>query len=146
MERLPITLSGSRCLVIGFGKIGKALSLRLRGLCAEVTVSARRPEDCALAEALGLQSDRTGVYFRGLRQYDCVFNTVPASVLLEEHIAALRPDCLIVDLASAPGGLAPGLTPPERPVYLTAPGLPGRVAPASAAKLLKEHILRTLTP
>ena len=146
MERLPITLSGSRCLVIGFGKIGKALSLRLRGLCAEVTVSARRPEDCALAEALGLQSDRTGVYFRGLRQYDCVFNTVPASVLLEEHIAALRPDCLIVDLASAPGGLAPGLTPPERPVYLTAPGLPGRVAPASAATLLKEHILRTLTP
>ena len=87
MERLPITLSGSRCLVIGFGKIGKALSLRLRGLCAEVTVSARRPEDCALAEALGLQSDRTGVYFRGLRQYDCVFNTVPAPVLLEEHIA-----------------------------------------------------------
>ena len=132
--------------MIGFGKIGKALSLRLRGLCAEVTVSARRPEDCALAEALGLQSDRTGVYFCGLRQYDCVFNTVPASVLLEEHIAALRPDCLIVDLASVPGGLAPGLTPPERPVYLTAPGLPGRVAPASAAKLLKEHILRTLTP
>ena len=145
MERLPITLSGSRCLVIGFGKIGKALGSRLRGLCADVTVCARRPEDCALAEALGLQSDRTCVYFRGLRQYDCVFNTVPAPVLLEEHIAALRQDCLIVDLASAPGGLAPDMPPPEHPVYLPAPGLPGKVAPASAAKLLKEHILRTLT-
>lgn len=146
MERLPITLSGSRCLVIGFGKIGKALSSRLRSLCADVTVSARRSEDCALAEALGLHSDRTGVYLHGLRQYDCIFNTVPAPVLLEEHIAALRQDCLIVELASAPGGLAPDMTPPEHPVYLPAPGLPGKVAPASGAKLLKEHILRTLTP
>ena len=146
MERLPITLSGSRCLVIGFGRIGKALSSRLRGLCADVTVSARRSEDCALAEALGPQSDRTGVYLHGLRQYDCIFNTVPAPVLSEEHIAALRQDCLIVELASAPGGLAPDMAPPEHPVYLPAPGLPGNVAPASAAKLLKEHILRTLTP
>ena len=30
MERLPITLSGSRCLVVGFGRIGKALAARLR--------------------------------------------------------------------------------------------------------------------
>ena len=121
------------------------LANKLHGLSARVTVAARRPSDRAMAEAFGLEADETGRYARGLA-YHFVFNTVPAPVLTQDQLAALLPGCLLVELASAPGGLAPGLTPPERPVYLTAPGLPGRVAPASAAKLLKEHILRTLTP
>ena len=144
MERLPITLSGSRCLVVGFGRIGKALAARLHGLLAHVTVAARKPEDRALAAALGFAPESTGVYLRGLAQYDCIFNTVPAPVFLPEHLTAMRPDCLIVDLASAPGGLPAEIAPFEAPAYLPAPGLPGRVAPASAAALLYDHILATL--
>lgn len=144
MERLPITLSGSRCLVTGFGRIGKALAARLRGLFAHVTVAARKPEDRAMAAALGFTPETTGVYLRGLAQYDCIFNTVPAPVFLPEHLAAMRPDCLIVDLASAPGGLPADAAHFETPVYLPAPGLPGKVAPAAAAALLYDHILAVL--
>ena len=108
MESLPVTLSGSRCLVIGYGRIGKVLAERLLALHAHVTVAARRVESRALAAALGCRTDRAGVYLEGLRQYDCVFNTVPA------------------------------------PVYLTAPGLPGKVAPATAADILYEHIYSAL--
>lgn len=144
MERLPITISGSRCLVTGFGRIGKALATRLRGLFAHVTVAARKPEDRAMAAALGFTPETTGVYLRGLAQYDCIFNTVPAPVFLPEHLAAMRPDCLIVDLASAPGGLPADAAHLETPVYLPAPGLPGRVAPAAAAALLYDHILAVL--
>lgn len=144
MERLPITLSGSRCLVTGFGRIGKALATRLRGLFAHVTVAARKPEDRAMAAALGFTPETTGVYLRGLAQYDCIFNTVPTPVFLPEHLAAMRPDCLIVDLASAPGGLPAEAAHLETPVYLPAPGLPGKVAPAAAAALLYDHILAVL--
>lgn len=144
MERLPITLSGSRCLVTGFGRIGKALATRLRGLFTHVTVAARKPEDRAMAAALGFTPETTGVYLRGLAQYDCIFNTVPAPVFLPEHLAAMRPDCLIVDLASAPGGLPADAAHFETPVYLPAPGLPGKVAPAAAAALLYDHILAVL--
>lgn len=38
------TLNGGRCLVAGFGRIGKALAWMLRGMGAHVTVSARKPE------------------------------------------------------------------------------------------------------
>lgn len=144
MERLPVTLSGSRCLVIGYGRIGKVLAERLLALHAHVTVAARRAESRALAAALGCRTDRAGVYLEGLRQYDCVFNTVPAPVLDSGHLRAMRPDCLIIDLASSPGALAPEVQPFSAPVYLTAPGLPGKVAPATAADILYEHIYSAL--
>ena len=37
--------------------------------------------------------------------YDLVVNTVPAPVLGETELKDLRPDCLIIDLASKPGGV-----------------------------------------
>ena len=77
----------------------------------------------------------------GLAQYDCIFSTVPAPVFRAEHLAAMRPDCLIIDLASSPGGLPADTAPFDAPVYLPAPGLPGKAAPATAAALLYDHIL-----
>ena len=142
MRELPITLCGSRCLVIGYGRIGKALSARLHALHAHVTVSARKPADRAAIECAGLRADRTGSYLHGLAQYDCIFNTVPAPVLREEHLRALRPDCLVIDLASGCGGLTENAPPDLR--CIRALGLPGKCAPKTAAEVLKTMILRTL--
>ena len=108
MRELPVTLCGSRCLVVGYGRIGKALSARLHALHAHVTVSARKP----------------------------------APVLREEHLRTLRPDCLLIDLASGSGGLAENAPPALH--YIHALGLPGRCAPKTAAEALKTMILRTL--
>lgn len=142
MRELPVTLCGSRCLVIGYGRIGKALSARLHALHARVTVSARKPADRAAIESAGLRADRTGSYLHDLAQYDCIFNTVPAPVLREEHLRTLRPDCLLIDLASGSGGLAENAPPALH--YIHALGLPGRCAPKTAAEALKTMILRTL--
>lgn len=144
MERLPITLSQSQCLVIGFGRIGKILAARLRGLNADVTVAARKAEDRVLAESLGFAADRTGRYLRGLRQYDCVFNTVPAPVLQKAHLDALAASCPIIDLATG-GGLSPELDAAAYPNYRLAPALPSRAAPATAAEALHRCILETFS-
>ena len=57
---IPIAEASLNCpwtqtaaLVIGWGRIGKALSARLRDLGCAVTVSSRRPEHRQEAEALG---------------------------------------------------------------------------------------------
>ena len=134
----PYRLHGAPCLVIGYGHIGRVLANKLHGLSARVTVAARRPSDRAAAEALGLEADETGRYARGLA-YHFVFNTVPAPVLTQDQLAALLPGCLLVELASAPGGI-PACTRTDV-TRIDAPGLPGRFCPASAGAAYAAAIL-----
>ena len=143
-EHSPITLHGANCLVLGYGRVGKILAAKLQALSAHVTVALRKAPDQALAEALGLATDRISVYSRGLAQYDFVFNTVPAEVLTGEQLARLDKSCVLLELASAPGGFsrtqceALGLT------CCHAPGLPGKYAPKTAGILYAQSILTLL--
>ena len=95
------TLWGSSILLTGFGPVGQALGVRLG---AQVTAAARRPAQRALAESFGLRSVAIGRLGQLAPAFDTVVNTVPALVLSAEVLARLRPESLIVDLASRPGG------------------------------------------
>ena len=98
------TLWGTNLLVLGFGPVGQALAVRLKALGAEVTVCARRPEQRALAESLGLRGAELCRLGALAPVFGTVVNTIPARVLTAPVLAALRPGGLIVDLASKPGG------------------------------------------
>lgn len=141
MTGLPIALEGAKCLIIGFGRIGKLLARKLSALGAKVTVSARGAADRAMAETWGCSSQETGIYRRGLGQYDLILNTVPREILDAAQLRQLSPECLLVELASAPGGFsmercrALGLN------ALAAPGLPGKYAPRTAGILYARSIL-----
>ena len=131
------TLLGSRCLVAGWGRIGKLLTLRLSALGAYVTAAARRRADRAEAEALGLRALDYGQLESIAGELDFVVNTVPARVLSDALLCCLPGDALLLELASPPGGFDPLLAQNIGLRALTAPGLPGKSAPASAAALLK---------
>lgn len=141
MEHMPITLQGARCLVIGWGRIGKLLSGKLRALDAQVTVTVRKAADRALAEAFGLLTDQTGEYLHGLSQFDLVFNTVPQEVLTPIQLARLNKACLLIELASAPGGFSPEDCGELGLRCIAAPGLPGKYAPKTAGILYAQSIL-----
>lgn len=136
-ERREGSLFGLRCLVLGYGRVGKPLAALLKDLHARVTVAARRPGVRAEAAQLGCAvrdfSDPPAAL-------DIVFNTVPAQALSCRALDALGPDCLWVELASAPGGLPEGYHPAF--AVLPANSLPGRRLPRSAAAVLMEGILR----
>ena len=104
LARRAQTLWGSGVLLAGFGPVGQALGVRLAALGAQVTVAARRAGPRALAESLGLRSIPLAAVAGAAPAFDTVVNTVPAPVLTEPVLAALRPGSLIVDLASRPGG------------------------------------------
>jgi dipicolinate synthase subunit A len=104
MEELPITLHRSKALVIGFGRIGKILAHRLSGLGMRVSVSARRYADLAWIEAYGYGVEHTEELDGWLCGYDLVINTVPAQVLTEHRLKELKEGCVVIDLASKPGG------------------------------------------
>lgn len=105
MEEMPITLHGARVLVIGYGRVGKLVAHRFASLGARVSVSARRFTDFAWAEAMGYGTEQTGNLVGWLCAYDLVINTVPARVLSERELKDIKPGCLIIDLASKPGGV-----------------------------------------
>lgn len=135
MAALPGTLYESRCLVAGFGRVGKALAVLLHGLGAQVTVAARRREDRVLARTLG--AGATG-FVPMLPPCEIVFNTVPgpvftAAVPLPEQTA------LYVELASVPGYTAQGI--PAGVRVLQAGSLPGKYAPQAAGRAIAAVLL-----
>ena len=136
MEGTRVTLHASPCLILGFGRIGKLLAHRLKGMGAEVSVSARRLEDLAWIDAFGYRALHTNRLCGKLGEFRVVFNTVPHIVLDEALLQELRGDCLLIELASRPGfdraaAEKRGLS------CILAGGLPGKVAPESAAKAIK---------
>ena len=131
---------GSRALVLGWGRIGKQLALRLRALGAEVTVAARSPEDRAMASALGCRALDYGGLERALGDFDYIVNTVPARVLSESALCLIRPEALLLELASPPGGFDRTLAANIGLHALAAPGLPGETAPQAAAALLQKAV------
>ena len=104
MEELPITIHGARALVIGYGRVGRMTAQRFQALGARVSVAARKYADLAWAESQGLGVEQTGRLLGWLCSYDLVINTVPARVLGEAELGDLKPGCLVIDLASKPGG------------------------------------------
>ena len=104
LERRSRTLWGAAVLVLGFGPVGRALAVRLAALGTRVTVAARRPVQRAMAEELGLRAVPLTDLAAAAAAFDTVVNTIPAPVLTAQVLAALPKGCLIVDLASKPGG------------------------------------------
>ena len=144
MEQTAYTLQGARCLVIGCGRIGALLARKLRALDAAVTVSARSARDFARIDAAGMQSLDTRHLAGQLGGFDLIFNTVPAPVLGASELAELGPDCLVIDLASLPGGISPDVALPPDCRVLHALSLPGRVAPLSAARAIHDTVCTIL--
>ena len=144
MEHLPITIHRSRVLILGFGRVGRAAGQRFAALGARVTVAARRYDQLAWAQAMGLEGELLDQPAGWQCNYDLVVNTIPARVLGREELAALRPDCLILDLASKPGGVDLAAAGELGLTVIWALSLPGKVAPVSAGRAIQQAIYHLL--
>ena len=144
MEEMPITICGSKCLVLGFGRIGKMLAHKLHALGARVTVSARKYSDRSWIEALGYTAENTAEIDGRLSGYDAIINTVPARVLDERRLKEVDSGCLCLDLASKPGGMDFGAASRLGVKAVWALSLPGEVAPVTSGKIIKDTIYNIL--
>ncbi len=150
MRELPVTIFGTSVLILGYGRIGSLLAQKLQALGAYVTVSARKKEQLVQAELQGYKTvslvccnDQTQPREIPL---DCrvIFNTVPHRIFDKKLLSQLPKNCILIDLASPPGGIDHiaatdlGL----RSIWATA--LPGKCTPETAgitlAKALEDMI------
>lgn len=138
LHYLQRTLSGAKVLVIGYGRIGRFLAGKLRFLGADVTVAVRRNEQRTELKIRGYPTQQTGVYEDGLSQYDAVVNTVPGKIMTIEQVESLDAQCMLLELASLPGGFPEHAK--EIRKLVMGQALPGKTAPETAGKNLAEAV------
>ncbi len=140
MEELPVTLHGASCLVVGYGRIGKVLASMLHALGAEVTVAARKCADRAWAAVRGCRAVHTDE-IAWLSSMDVIFNTAPTMLFDRRVLSSLDRRTLLIDLASRPGGVDFNAAAELHLKTVWALSLPGRVAPKTAAEIIRSTVM-----
>ncbi|MBZ2174771.1 dipicolinate synthase subunit DpsA [Schnuerera sp. xch1] len=140
LERMPITLHSSNALVLGFGRIGKTLASMLYGIGANVYVAARKYSDMAWIRSLRYTPILLRELDRHIHDMDVVFNTIPSLVLNKDTLSHIKKETLVIDVASKPGGVDFDVADKLGIKTIHALGLPGKIAPVTAAMVIKETI------
>lgn len=143
MNKFEGTIAGSRCLITGYGRIGKVLAEMLKNLKAEVTVSARKPSDMAFAQAFGYDEINTNK-MSDVRNFDLVFNTVPSMIFNRELLLNTDKNTIIIDLASLPGDVDFEAAHILGIDAVRALALPGKCAPKTAGEIIKKTVFNTI--
>ena len=156
-------LFDSKVLILGFGRVAKTLAQRLKGLSKNVACASRETDELAWIEVLGYEkidlnelkrlnefkessesneSNESRITNNVLKNYDIIINTIPSLILNSEMLKNVKKDVLLVDLASKPGGIDKVAAENQNLKLIHALGLPGKVAPLSSAKFIKDVIER----
>lgn len=141
IEESERTIFESNVLVTGYGRCAKALCNLLKAMGAKCHATYRNEKDHALIKSASITPIDFYDIIKNVSDKDFIFNTIPSLVFDKEILKKINKNCIIIDIAQAPGGVDYSFA---RNINIRAfycPGLPGRVAPFTAAQILKEAIL-----
>lgn len=141
MEELPITVHGMKCGVLGYGKVGKILARTLASLGAQVTVFARKQSAFAEIYADSMERKDFSSLTEEYHDFDALINTVPTKVLSTAQLSKLNPECVLVEVASAPFGIDFQAAKERALRVVKASSLPGKVAPKTAGEIIGRSII-----
>lgn len=138
MRRAQASLCDMRILVVGWGRIGKLLINKLSALCPAVYLMSVNTEARALAAELGCPSLPPDCPREIMQSFDAIINTAPAQVIPD--LTAFKSSCMLLELASAPGGIDPAEADAAGLDLAVLRALPGRYAPKSASEAMYSAI------
>lgn len=142
VQNTDFTLWNSKVLITGFGRVGKILANRLYALGAEVTVSARKQSDFALASSLGYKVMHTASLGEKPLNFDIIFNTLDFPAISNQSLEKTKAS-YILDLSSR-GGFDHEYAKKLGINAMMAPGLPGKTAPFTAGTILAQTVCELL--
>ena len=105
MEETTKTIFNSNVLVLGFGRVGKTVANKFKSLGANIYCEARKQDDLAWIKTYGYIPINLENIDEYLSKFDIIINTIPAMIIDEKRLNLIKRECLIIDLASAPGGV-----------------------------------------
>lgn len=145
MEEMPTTIFNSKVLVTGYGRISKVMIKALKGLGADVCITARKVSDLEWAKIYGCDCVHIDDMASRLSEFDIVFNTIPVVIFDKSKLSLLKKSCLVIDLASKPGGIDFDGASNLGVKVIWALSVPGKVAPVTAGKIIADTILYILS-
>lgn len=145
IENKETILLDENILILGYGRIGKILADRLKNMNANVYVTARKRADFAWIKAYGY----TGIEYSDLDKYlykfGIIINTIPENIIDKRLTKMIKKDTLLIELASNPGGFDKKAAEECKLNLITAPGIPGKIAPITSAEIMKKIIDKEIT-
>lgn len=140
MEETIKTIHNGNVLILGFGRIGKVLAKMLQGVGANVYCEARKNVDLAWIRAYGYIPIHQKEIEKQIDKYDIIMNTIPSMILDKQILKKVSKNCVIIDLASNPGGVDRQEAKKLGIKVIWALSLPGKVAPLTSAEYIKDTI------
>ncbi len=137
-------LHRSPVLVLGYGKCGKVLADKLKGLSACVTVASSDAKELALASSLGFTTLPLSQLQQKICCFEYLFNTIPACMLTGHCLENMNKDSMIIDIASNRIGVDYERAKALKLQALYCPGLPGKYAGQSCAGYLVDYVMGKL--
>ncbi|MBQ9983803.1 MAG: dipicolinate synthase subunit DpsA [Lachnospiraceae bacterium] len=141
LQHQKTSIHGSKTLVLGYGRCGRVLAQKLKGLGAKVCVCSQSEEELAQAYTYGMEMLALSELKEYISDYEYIYNTIPAVVLSQDILRGVRKDTLVIDIASAPGGVESEVAKKFGIRVLYCYGLPGKYAPKTAAQGLAEYVI-----
>lgn len=149
MNSLEKCVRDAKFVITGTGRIARLLADLLVRIGADVTVAARNLDNLAYFELMGCKVRHIkdgSPWSKDFRcGYDIIFNTVPAWLFDRNFLENANKKLMIIELASAPGGVDICAARELSSNVLWASSLPGKYAPHSAGALIAECIAEKLS-
>lgn len=144
MTHTPYVIHGSKIAILGFGRIGQKTAFTLKNMGAIVDVYARKDDSLAKASLYGFNAFPLHSLKDNIFSYHAVINTIPKPIVTRDILQHANKKTMLMELASAPGGFDLPTIKEEHLSYIPANGLPGKVAPQSAAQYIQNTILKRM--
>lgn len=144
LKNKETNIHGSKTLVLGYGRCGKVMADKLKGIGAKVTVCSRCQVERACAATCGLNVVPIGKLEDEIQRFEYIYNTIPAKLLGKNLLTRMRRDVLVIDIASGQGGVDYNLAKQLGVKALHCLGLPGKYAPKISANGLVDFVIRKM--
>jgi len=131
-------------LILGGGRVAKAMAMTLGSLGAKAHMVTRRKDELSFAELLTGHAYHLSRLDEVLSGFAVVVNTIPSRILYKERLEKLDYDSFVLDLASKPYGIDSNVADSLGIRYLIYSGVPGKTAPKAAADAIQKSILARL--
>lgn len=144
IDSTSFSLKNANVFIIGYGKCGSLTAKLLKPLCKKIYIYDHTPKHLHELETNGFLPLKLQDIKNYMPQLDIAINTVPESVLTDEHYMLSHKECIFYEIASHPFGFDHEKIDKHNLHLITCPGIPGKSSPKTAGEIISTNIIEHL--